>query len=64
MYVSMYDELKYKEGDDLIIVILLCSEASEDIASCLVLYDNEGLIMSRYWTYLPTKEQLGKEIER
>ena len=64
MYVRMYDELKCKEGDNPTIGILLCSETSEDIARYSVLHENERLFMSKYLTYLPTKEQLRKEIER
>ena len=44
--------------------ILLCSETSEDIARYSVLHDNERLFMSKYMTYLPTKEQLRAEVER
>ncbi len=64
MYVRMYDELKCKEGDNPTLGILLCSETSEDIARYSVLHDNERLFMSKYLTYLPTKEQLRVEIER
>lgn len=64
MYVRMYDELKCKEGDNPTLGILLCSETSEDIARYSVLHDNERLFMSKYLTYLPTKEQLRTEIER
>ena len=63
MYVRMYDELKRKEGDNPTIGILLCSETSEDIAKYSVLHDNNNLFMSKYLTYLPTKEQLKREIE-
>lgn len=64
MYVRMYDELKRREGDNPTLGILLCSETSEDIARYSVLHDNERLFMSKYLTYLPTKEQLRTEIER
>ena len=64
MYVRMYDELKCKEGDNPTLGILLCGETSEDIARYSVLRDNERLFMSKYLTYLPTKEQLRTEIER
>ena len=63
MYVRMYDELKRKDGDNPTIGILLCSETSEDIARFSVLHDNNNLYMSKYLTYLPTKEQLKIEIE-
>lgn len=64
MYVRMYDELKRTVGDNPTIGILLCSETDEDIARYSVLHDNNRLFMSKYLTYLPTKEQLRQEIER
>ena len=64
MYVRMYDELKCKEGDNPTLGILLCSETSEDIARYSILHDNDRLFMSKYLTYLPTKEQLKAEIEQ
>lgn len=64
MYVRMYDELKCKDGDNPTIGILLCAETDEDIARYSVLHDNERLFMSKYLTYLPSKEQLRTEIER
>ena len=64
MYVRMYDELKCKEGDNPTLGILLCAETDEDIARYSVLHDNDRLFMSKYLTYLSTKEQLKAEIER
>ena len=64
MYVRMYDDLKCKNGDNPTIGILLCSETSEDIAKYSLLHDNNNLFMSKYLTYLPTKEQLRTEIEK
>ena len=64
MYVRMYDDLKRTTGDNPTIGILLCSETDEDIARYSVLHDNDRLFMSKYLTYLPTKEQLKQEIER
>ena len=64
MCVRMYDDLKRGQGDNPTIGILLCSEADEDIARYSVLHDNDRLFMSKYLTYLPTKEQLKTEIER
>lgn len=64
MYVRMYDDLKCKDGDNPTIGILLCSETSEDIARYSVLHDNNNLYMTKYLTYLPTKEKLRFEIDR
>lgn len=42
----------------------IVTETDEDIARYSVLHDNDRLFMSKYLTYLPTKEQLKQEIER
>ena len=64
MYVRMYDELKRGHDDNPTIGILLCSETDEDIARYSILHDNNHLFMSKYLTYLPSKEQLKAEIDR
>lgn len=64
MYVRMYDELKRSEGDDSTIGLLLCSETSEDMARYSVLNNNNQLYQAKYLTYLPTQEELRREIER
>lgn len=64
MYVRMYDELKCTEGDSPTIGIVLCSETDEDIARYSILKGNEQLFATKYKLYLPTEEQLRKEIER
>ena len=53
-----------QRGRNPTIGILLCAETDEDIARYSVLHDNERLFMSKYMTYLPTKEQLRAEIQR
>lgn len=63
MYVRMYDDLKCKEGDNPTLGILLCSETDEDIARYSIPHDNDRLFMSKYLTYLPSKEQLKAEID-
>lgn len=64
MYVRMYDELKRGVGDNPTLGIILCAETSEDIARYSVLHDSKQLYMSKYLTYLPSKEELRREIER
>lgn len=63
MYVRMYDELKRTEGDNPTLGIMLCADTDEDIARYSVLHGNEQLFATKYSTYLPTKEQLRREIE-
>ncbi len=64
MYVRMYDELKRNEGDNATIGILLCAETSKDIARYSVLNGSSQLFASKYLTYLPTGEELLREIDR
>ena len=64
MYVRMYDKLKRTEGDNPTIGLLLCSETSEDMAQYSVLHGSEQLFQAKYLTYLPSKEDLRREIEQ
>lgn len=64
MYVRMYDELQRTEGDNPTIGIVLCSETDADIARYSILKGNEQLFATKYKLYLPTEEQLRREIER
>lgn len=64
MYVRMYDELKRTEGDNPTIGIVLCSETDADIARYSILKGNEQIFATKYKLYLPTEEQLRREIEK
>ena len=63
MYIRMYDELKRSEGDNPTIGIVLCSDTDEDIARYSIMHGNEQLFASKYKLYLPSEEELRKEIE-
>lgn len=64
MYVKMYDELVKSEGHNPTIGILLCAETDEDVAHYSVLNGNDQLFAAKYLTYMPTKEELRREIEQ
>jgi len=64
MYVRMYDELKRPEGDNPTIGLILCSETSKDMARFSVMHNNPQLYAAKYLTYLPSEEELRREIER
>ena len=64
MYVRMYDKLKRMEGDNPTIGLILCSETSADIARYSFLKENKQLFQAKYLTFLPTEEQLRREIEQ
>lgn len=63
MYVRMFDQKKRTEGDNPTIGLLLGSETSQDMARYSVLHGSEQLFQAKYLTYLPSKEDLIKEIE-
>lgn len=63
MYIRMYDEFKKGADDNPTLGIVLCTETDEDIARYSVLHGNEQLFASKYKLYLPTEEELRKEIE-
>lgn len=64
MYVRMYDDL-IKESDDLpTIGVLLCTDTDNTIARYSVLHENEQLFAAKYMTYMPTEEELCREIEQ
>lgn len=63
MYVKMYDELVRPEGHNPTIGMLLCAETDEDVAHYSVLNGNDQLFAAKYLTYMPTQEELRREIE-
>ena len=64
MYVKMYDELVRPEGHNPTIGMLLCAETDEDVAHYSVLNSNDQLFAAKYLTYMPTQEELRREIEQ
>ena len=62
MYIRMYDELKKEEGNNSTIGLLLCSDTSKDLARYSILKDSKQLYAAKYLTYLPTEEELSREI--
>ena len=64
MYVKMYDDLVRPDGHNPTIGILLCSDTDEDVAHYSVLNNNDQLFAAKYLTYMPTQEELRREIEQ
>ncbi len=64
MYVRMYDELVRPEGHNPTIGLLLCADTDEDVAHYSILNNNDHLFAAKYLTYMPTKEELRREIEQ
>ena len=64
MYVRMYDSLIKDAGDNPTVGVLLCTDTDSTIARYSVLNDNDRLFAAKYMAYMPTQEELQKEIER
>lgn len=63
-YVRIYDEHRKSSDDNPTIGLILCSEKNETIAKYSVLKDSKQLFASKYLHYLPTEEELRRELER
>ena len=63
-YVRMYEENLRREDDNPTIGLILCSEKNEAVARYSVLKESKQLFASRYMLYLPTEEELQRELER
>lgn len=64
MYVKMYDELVRPEGHNPTIGLLLCADTDDDVAHYSVLNGSDQLYAAKYLTYMPTQEELRREIEQ
>lgn len=63
MYLKLYDTYKRPEGDNPSIGIILCSETNADVAQFSTLATNPQMYAAKYLTYMPTQEELRREIE-
>ena len=64
MYVRMYDEMMCPQGHNPTIGLLLCADTDEDVAHYSVLNSSDQLYAAKYLTYMPTQEELRREIEQ
>jgi predicted nuclease of restriction endonuclease-like (RecB) superfamily len=62
-YVRIYDEQHRAEDDNPTIGLILCSQKSEAVVKYSVLTDSEQLFAAKYLPYLPTEEELKRELE-
>jgi predicted nuclease of restriction endonuclease-like (RecB) superfamily len=63
-YVRIYDQHRKGSDDNSTIGLILCSEKSEAVAKYSVLTESKQLFASKYLDYLPTEEELRRELER
>ncbi len=61
MYVNYYTRELMNEGDKPPIGIVLCAEKNDAIVKYTLPEDNDQIFASKYYTYLPTEEELKRE---
>lgn len=63
-YVRMFEAHAKPAGDNPTIGLILCSRKNEAVAKYSVLSDGRKIFAAKYLAYLPTEEQLQRELER
>lgn len=63
-YVRMFEERYKQEGDNPTIGLVLCSKKKEAIVKYSVLNESKQLFAAKYMLYLPSEEDLRRELER
>lgn len=64
MYLRMFDDLKRGEGDNPTVGLILCAEKDEIVARYSILHESQQMFASKYMLYLPTEEELKRELAR
>lgn len=64
MYVRMFDDLQKPEGDNPTVGLILCRQKDKTIAKYSMLNESRQLFASQYMMYLPTEEELARELDR
>ena len=64
MYVNYYTREMMNEGDSLPIGIILCADKSDSVVKYTLPEKNNQIFASKYKLYMPTEEELKREIEK
>ena len=63
MYVNYYDRIEKLPDENPTIGILLCTQKNDTLVRMTLPEDNKTILASEYKLYLPTTEQLVKEVD-
>ena len=64
MYVRYFEDRIRQDSDNPTIGLILCTEKDKTIVKYSLLNDSSQIFASKYMLYLPTEQELKKEIER
>jgi len=62
-YFRYFEKEERREGDNPTIGLILCSDKNEVMAKYTLLSENKGVFASKYKLYLPTEDELKKELQ-
>ena len=63
-YVRYFEKEERLESDNPTIGLILCSDKNETMVRYTLLEDSKQIFASKYKLYLPTEDELKKELER
>ena len=63
-YVRYFEDKVRQENDNPTIGLILCTEKDKTIVKYSLLNESNHIFASRYKLFLPTEEELSKELER
>jgi predicted nuclease of restriction endonuclease-like (RecB) superfamily len=63
-YVRLFDDKVKQSDDNPTIGIILCADKDDSIVKYSVLSDKDNLFATKYMLYLPTEDELKRELER
>lgn len=63
-YIRIYDQHKKSRDDNPTVGLILCSQKGEAVAKYSVLTDSQQIFAAKYLPYLPTEDELKRELER
>jgi predicted nuclease of restriction endonuclease-like (RecB) superfamily len=64
MYLRIFDELKRGADDNPTVGLILCAVKDEVVARYSILHESQQMFASKYMLYLPTEDELRKELAR
>ena len=63
-YVRIFDDLYIAKDDNPTIGLILCTDKNDAVAKYSVISERKQIFASKYMLYLPTEEELTKELLR
>lgn len=63
MYVNYYDRYEKQDFENYTIGVLLCADKNDAVVKITLPENNQSIVASKYQLYLPTEEQLLKELK-